>query len=494
MSTLAEVKLWGRTIGAVSLEDGGAYAAFEYDPAFAKSGIQVAPLTMPLGGGVHVFPDLPRGTFYGLPGLLADSLPDRFGNALIDAWLATQGRTPESFNAVERLCYTGARGMGALEFAPAIGPRPGRATTVEIEALVRLASEVLSRREGLRSSLAESDGARAAALGDILRVGTSAGGARAKAVIAWNRVTNEVRSGQIEAGRGFDYWLLKFDGVSGNKDKELDDPKGYGAIEYAYSLMARAAGITMSECRLLEENGRRHFMTRRFDRLDGGAKLHMQSLCALAHYDFNHAGAYAYEQALLAIRRLGLPMEAVEEQFRRMAFNIVARNQDDHVKNIAFLMDKAGRWALSPAFDVSYSYNPNGDWTARHQMTLNGKRDGFTAEDFRACAKGATMKRGRAEGILDEVGAAVRRWGEFAEQAGVAEAWRGQIAGNFRLELTGERGATGGAGATGLPGATKGTEATGGDVASEKAVAVPVLATEAATKAASVVVVAHELN
>ena len=433
MSTLAEVKLWGRTIGAVSLEDGSPHAAFEYDREFAGSGIQVAPLMMPLGEGVHVFPDLPRGTFHGLPGLLADSLPDRFGNALIDAWLATQGRTPESFNAVERLCYTGTRGMGALEFAPAIGPRPQRATTIEIDALVRLASDVLSQRAGLESSLAREK--RAAALGDILRVGTSAGGARAKAVIAWNRVTHEVRSGQIEAGTGFDYWLLKFDGVTGNKDKELEDPKGYGAIEYAYSLMAQTAGITMSECRLLEENGRRHFMTRRFDRLDGGAKLHMQSLVALAHYDFNHTGAYAYEQALLAIRRLGLPMEAVEEQFRRMAFNIVARNQDDHVKNIAFLMDKAGRWALSPAFDVSYSYNPNGDWTARHQMMMNGKRDGFALEDFRACAKSAVMKRGRAEMIVEEVRAAVKRWPEFAEKAGVAEVWRGQIAVAHRLEF-----------------------------------------------------------
>ena len=470
MSTLAEVKLWGRTIGAVSLATGSAHAAFEYDPAFVRSGIQVAPLVMPLEEGVHEFPELPRATFHGLPGMLADSLPDRFGNALIDAWLATQGRTPESFNAVERLCFTGTRGMGALEFLPAIGPRPQRAVAVEIDALVRLAAAVLSERVGLSASLANPD--RAAALGDILRVGTSAGGARAKAVIAWNRVTNEVRSGQIEAGSGFDYWLLKFDGVSGNKDKELEDPKGYGVIEYAYSLMARAAGITMSECRLLEENGRRHFMTRRFDRLDGGGKLHMQSLGAMAHFDFNHAGAHAYEQAFLVIRRLALPMEAIEEQFRRMAFNIVARNQHDHVKNIAFLMNKAGRWSLAPAFDVTYSYNSSGDWTARHQMTMNGKRDGFTSEDFRDCAKGALMKRGRAEAILAEVGAAVERWPEFAEQAGVAELWRGQIQRSFRLGLAAESGRR------------------------SEGVAAPasVPLTAATPKAASVVVVAHELN
>ena len=397
------------------------------------AGLKFRPSRCRSSDRVYVFPDLPQRTFHGLPGLLADSLPDRFGNALIDAWLATQGRTPDSFNAVERLCYIGARGMGALEFAPAIGPKPQQAKKIEIDALVKLASEVLSHRKNLKTTFASAS--RKNALNDILRVGTSAGGARAKAVIAWNRETNEVRSGQIAAGKGFDYWLLKFDGVTGNKDKELEDPKGYGAIEYAYYLMAKAAGITMSECRLLEENGRRHFMTRRFDRLDGGEKLHMQSLCALAHFDFNNAGAYAYEQALLVIRQLNLPMAAVEEQFRRMAFNIIARNQDDHVKNIAFLMDKAGRWSLAPAFDVTYSYNPAGDWTARHQMTMNGKRDGFTLADFRACAKSALMKRGRAEAIVEEVRAAVAKWPDYAEQAKVMNEWRKQIQHHLRLDL-----------------------------------------------------------
>jgi serine/threonine-protein kinase HipA len=431
--TLAEVRLWGRAIGAASIEDGAPFAAFQYDPSFARSGIEVSPIAMPLSDRVHVFPDLPVRTFRGLPGLLADSLPDKFGNALIDAWLATQGRTPESFNAVERLCHTGQRGMGALEFAPAIGPKPQAAKHIEIEALVRLASEVLSRRKSLRATFASER--RKNALNDILRVGTSAGGARAKAVIAWNRETNEVRSGQVAAGKGFECWLLKFDGVTGNKDKELDDPKGYGAIEYAYHLMAREAGLNMSECRLLEEGGRRHFMTRRFDRLADGRKPHMQSLCALAHFDFNQAGAHAYEQALLTIRQLNMPSDAVEEQFRRMVFNIIARNQDDHVKNIAFLMDKTGRWSLAPAFDVTYSYNPSGSWTDRHQMTMNGKRDGFTLADFRACARSAVMKRGRAETIIEEVRAAVEKWPEFAAQVEVGKEWRGQIQKNFRLAL-----------------------------------------------------------
>jgi len=430
---IAKVRLWGRTIGAVSLDEGRDVAAFQYDADFARSGIEVSPLTMPLSERVFAFPALPRATFHGLPGLLADSLPDRFGNALIDAWLATQGRTSASFNAVERLCYTGTRGMGALEYAPVLGPKSHAATRVGIDALVRLAGEVLTHRGDLQGHFHQAG--QEQALRDILRVGTSAGGARAKAVIAWNRATNEVRTGQIAAGDGFAYWLLKFDGVAGNKDKELDDPKGYGVIEYAYYLMARAAGITMTECRLLEEGGRRHFMTQRFDRLPGGEKLHMQSLGALAHFDFNHAGAHAYEQALLAIRQLELPMAAVEEQFRRMVFNIVARNQDDHVKNIAFLMNQQGEWSLAPAFDMTYSFNPSGSWTATHQMTLNGKRDGFTHADFATCAKSALMKRGRAATIIDQVRAAVTRWPEFSAQARLADAWRDTIQKTHRLSL-----------------------------------------------------------
>ena len=430
---IAEVQLWGRTIGAVSLEPGREVAAFQYAADFAQSGIQLSPLMMPLSTRVYEFPALSKATFHGLPGLLADSLPDKFGHALIDAWLATQGRTADSFDAVERLCYIGARGMGALEFRPTQGPAPRKSTKVEIDALVQLAGEVLTHRNNLQGYFHEAG--REQALRDILSVGTSAGGARAKAVIAWNRETNEVRSGQVAAGEGFEYWLLKFDGVAGNRDKEMEDPRGYGAIEFAYHLMARAAGITMSECRLLEENGRRHFMTRRFDRLAGGAKLHMQSLGALAHFDFNRAGAYGYEQALLIIRQLGLSTAELEEQYRRMVFNVVARNQDDHVKNIAFLMNRQGEWSLAPAFDVTYSYNPVGAWTASHQMTLNGKRDGFTLEDFDACGQSALLKRGRAETILGEVQSAVKRWPEFATQAGLSDAWREGIQKHHRLSF-----------------------------------------------------------
>jgi serine/threonine-protein kinase HipA len=436
MPTLAEVRLWGRTIGAASLEDGAHVAAFQYDPAFAGSGIQIAPLMMPLSSRVYQFPALSEKSFHGLPGLLADSLPDRFGNALIDAWLATQGRRPENFNAVERLCYTGVRGMGALEFAPAAPPLR-RSAPVNVDALVALASEVLTHRNSLTVSFAP--GKRKDGLEEILRVGTSAGGARAKAIIAWNPNTNEVRSGQVKAPDGFGYWLLKFDGVRANKDKELEDPKGFTLVEYAYALMAQAAGINMSECRLLQEGGRHHFMTRRFDREDDGSKRHMQSLGALAHFDFNIAAVYSYEQAFDVIKRLNLPMRDKEQQFRRMLFNVVARNQDDHVKNIAFLMDKSGTWSLSPAFDVTYSYNPAGEWTWQHQMTINGKADHFALEDFHACAEVAGLKRGRDVEILTEVVGAVKKWPLYAEQAGVSPRRRDEIAPALTLHFGASR-------------------------------------------------------
>lgn len=450
MNSLAEVRLWGTRIGAVSLRDGEDIAAFQYSDEFLGSGIELSPLVMPLSSRIYRFPTLPRGTFHGLPGLLADSLPDRFGNALIDAWLARQGRSAESFNAVERLCYTGKRGMGALEFVPSTLPETRQAQRIEVENLVRLASQVLQEREELRVSLPDdkSSGTGRAggseggvpegresdkALLQILRVGTSAGGARAKAVIAWNPRTNEVRSGQLDAPPGFEHWLIKFDGVSSNRDKELDDPKGFCTVEYAYHLMARAAGIVMTECRLLEEHGRRHFMTRRFDRTADGQKIHMQSLGALAHFDYNTAGAYSYEQAFATIRALGAATDDMEQQYRRMVFNIMARNQDDHVKNISFLMDRSGRWMLAPAYDLTFSYRPSGVWTGTHQMTVNGRRDGFAWNDLKTAAGVAGLKRGRAEEIAREVHGVVVRWPEFADAAGVVPAQRDAILANLRL-------------------------------------------------------------
>jgi serine/threonine-protein kinase HipA len=425
MSTVAEIKLWGTTIGAVVLEEGQRTASFQYDTAFAKSGIEVSPLMMPLSPRVYSFPSLAQESFHGLPGLLADSLPDRFGNALIDAWLARQGRSPDSFNAVERLCYTGSRGMGGLEFVPATGPKSTRDTLLQVDRLVKLASDILTHRDHLQTHFKEGNNVEA--MTDILRVGTSAGGARAKAVIAWNPQTNEVRSGQTRVEKGFEYWLIKFDGVSNNRDKELADSQGYGVIEYAYSKMAADCGITMSECRLFEEGGRRHFMTRRFDRLTDGGKLHMQSLAAMAHLDFNQAGAHSYEQALDVIRRLDLPAGTSVELFRRMVFNVVARNQDDHTKNIAFLMDRNGNWFLAPAFDMTYNYQPNGQWTSSHQMTINGKRDNFTLDDFIECGKSALLKRGQAKTIYNNVRKVVFQWRNYADEVGVKTAQRDKI-------------------------------------------------------------------
>lgn len=431
--TTSEVWLWGTRIGAVTLPAGERFASFEYDPDFRRSDIELSPLTMPLGGQVYRFPALAIESFHGLPGLLADALPDKYGNALIDAWLATQGRTGADFNAVERLCYTGTRGMGALEFTPAKGPASTTAETIEIEELVKLASEVLVHRAELKATFAGTG--KAEALREILRVGTSAGGARAKAIIAWSPATNEVRSGQVSAPEGFEYWLMKFDGVDNNKDRDLADPLGYSAIEYAYSRMAGEAGIEMAECRLFDEGPRRHFMTRRFDRLADGDKLHVQSLAALAHLDFNQPRANAYEQAFTAIRELGLGQDALVEQFRRAVFNIVGRNQDDHVKNIAFLMDRSGKWRLAPAFDISWSYNPEGAWTAQHQMSLGGKRDHFTLDDLAAGGATAGLSRRAVGQLLDEVSHAVSRWRDIATEVGVRPDFIDDIEATLRLDI-----------------------------------------------------------
>ncbi len=434
MSSAANVLLWGTRIGAVSLPDGEQAASFEYDPEFVASGIEPAPLEMPLQAArTFRFPGLSPRSFAGLPGMLADSLPDRYGNALIDAWLATQGRAPESFDAVERLCYIGRRGMGALEFRPARGPRAATDHPVDVEALAELAAEVMAHRADLAVSLRKPG--RRGALREILRVGTSAGGARPKALIALDPESGEVRSGQLDLPTGFEHWILKFDGVD-DSSRELGASRGYGAIELAYSRMAGRAGIEMGECRLLEEGGRRHFMTRRFDRAETGDKLHMQSLAALAHLDFNQPGGNSYEQAFQVIRRLGLPSTAAEQQFRRMVFNVVARNQDDHVKNIAFLMDRSGHWSLSPAFDLVYAHNPEGRWTARHQMSINGKLDRIAVTDLRAVGALASLPRGRAETILGEVVDAVRAWPELAAEAGVGERRIAEIASAHRLELS----------------------------------------------------------
>ncbi len=408
-----EVKLWGTTIGALSMLEGEQTARFEYAPNFIGAGIEPSPIVMPVSKQIYSFPLLSK-TFHGLPGLFADSIPDKFGNRVIDAWLIRQGRLPESFTALERLCYTGNRGMGALEFFPLQGPDSHTDDSLNVENLRIFAAEVLNQRK--RFSTKKLSKKNTKSFEDILRVGTSAGGARAKILIAYDEATGEMRSGQVATDANFGYWLLKLDDVEQNGDKENADLFGYGAIEYTYSQMAKLAGIDMTECKLYECAGHRHFMTRRFDRLPGGKKLHYQSLCGLAHYDFNMPGAYSYEQALNIIKLLGLGYDALEEMFRRAAFNICARNQDDHAKNIGFLMDKSGAWKLAPAFDMTYAYNPQGLWTGTHQMTFNGKRDNFSLDDFKAVAKFAGLRQGRYKKILDEVKSAVTEWPKLAKQ------------------------------------------------------------------------------
>ncbi|MCK9488502.1 MAG: type II toxin-antitoxin system HipA family toxin [Xanthomonadales bacterium] len=431
--TDATVRLWGRDIGAVSWLAERQAAVFQYMPEFVGSGIELAPVMMPLRPEPYEFPGLPAEAFRGLPGMLADALPDRFGHALIDAWLAAQGRPPGSFNPVERLCYIGTRGMGALEFQPALGPSAPAARALAIDALARLANEVLTDRQRLAGRLQGGDDREA--MQDILRVGTSAGGARAKAVLAWNPDTGQFRSGQVKAGDGFGWWLLKFDGIDNNRDRELADPQGFGLIEYGFHLLALAAGIDMSPCRIHREGGRAHFMTRRFDRDAHGGKLHLQSLAAMRHFDLNAAGAYSYEQAVETIRMLGLPGIDIEQQFLRAVLNVLIRNQDDHVKNIAFLMNRAGQWRLSPAFDVAYAWNPDGAWTSRHQMSLNGKRDGFVLEDLVQFGGFCGFKPRRARELIESVHAQVRRWPEFADQAGVPERTAAAIERNLRGDI-----------------------------------------------------------
>ncbi|WP_320202108.1 type II toxin-antitoxin system HipA family toxin (plasmid) [Agrobacterium sp. rho-13.3] len=434
-STDASVVLWGREVAAVSwLADRG-YAVFQYDPEFAGSGIELSPLVMPLSPDPYSFAPLPKTTFKGLPGMLADALPDKYGDRLIDAWLAEQGRTAGSFNPVERLCYVGTRGMGALEFKPSLAGSNRKARTVEVSNLVRLANLVLNEKASLKGVLAGTNDL--SAIDDILRVGTSAGGARAKAILAWNEKTGEFRHGQIDVGQGFEHWLMKFDGIDSNRDKEEPDPQGFGLIEYAYYMMAIEAGIEMMPCRLHREGGRSHFMTRRFDRpVDGNGvthKLHMQSLCALQHFDFNDPRGYSYEQAILTVRQLGLGAPALEQQYLRAVFNVVARNQDDHVKNIAFLMDQSGDWKLSPAFDVNYSYNPSGEWTGQHQMSLNGKRDAFDLNDLFAFAESASIKPARARSLITNVRDVVSNWSQFANSAEIDEKTTRRIGKTHRL-------------------------------------------------------------
>ena len=412
MVNLAKVHIWGEYAGAVLWDDSRDLASFEFDPEFRRKGWNLSPLMMPLSHtGVHSFPGLSRDTFMGLPGLLADALPDSYGKALFHRWLNAQGRT--FANPVERLCYQGKRSMGALEFEPAQDVDLESADAIDVRTLVAIAAEVLNQKNSLNTNL---KGNKKEAIASIIKVSTSAGGQRAKAVIAYNEATGEIRSGQVDVPDGFTHWLLKLDGVT---NKLLGDPQHFGQIEYAYYLMAVQAGLEMMECRLLEENGRSHFMTKRFDRIGSGEKVHMQTLCGLAHYDYGMKRAYSYEQAFEVMRRLRLPYPQAEQLYRRMVFNVIARNQDDHTKNISFLMDRTGNWRLSPAYDVSWAYNPKGEWTSHHQMSINGKWDSITRNDLLEVATKMNIKH--ADEIIDSVRDAVSGWEKTALKCGVPE-------------------------------------------------------------------------
>lgn len=436
---IVNVMLWGKKIGAAFWDAEREIGVFEYDPVFVNvKGIEPSPFKMKKRKGQFSFAGEARHTFKGLPGMLADSLPDKFGNALIDTWLTNHGRKLNDFSPIERLCYIGTRGMGALEYLPATSEvKEIKDKDIVLSEMVALASKILSDRMNLKEKISEGEQENEEAMKKLLVIGSSAGGARAKCLIAYNKKTGEIRSGQVECPKGFDYYLLKLDGVDKNKDKEsLSDPKGYGRVEYAYYLMAKDCKIEMEECELLEENGRAHFLTKRFDRVNG-SKLHMQSLCGLMYYDFNMAGAYSYEQAMDAIRNLVTEKRdwSLEQQFRRAIFNVIMRNQDDHTKNIAFLMNKKGEWKLSPAFDVAYSYNPNGEWTNKHQMQINGKRDSFVFKDFVELGKKANISARIAQNIFEETLSVVTNWKDYFSKSNVPDHLIDGIKGNLRLDI-----------------------------------------------------------
>lgn len=415
MITTAYVNLWNKRIGAVAWDPELAVGSFEFEPAFLRIGLDLSPLKMPVeiaNGRVFSFPELRESnTFRGLPGLLADVLPDKYGNSLINAWLARNDRPANSMNPVETLCFIGKRGMGALEFEPVVPKTTNNATKIEINSLIDIAQQILAGRQEFSSNLTADE---TKALTDVIKIGSSAGGARAKAVVAYNEKTREIRSGQADAPKDFAHWLLKFDGVA---DLQLGVSSGYGRVEMAYYLMAKDAGIDMMECRLLEENGRAHFMTKRFDREAGKGKLHVQTFCAMAHYDFNEMVSYSYEQLFETMRVMLLPYPEAEQLFRRMAFNVMGRNCDDHTKNFAFLMDKKGKWSLTPAYDLCYSYRPDSIWVSQHALSVNGKRKDITRDDLLEVAKKMNIKK--ANDIIDQVKTAIVGWNWYAQQTDV---------------------------------------------------------------------------
>ena len=430
MITTAFVKIWGTTVGAIAWNPQTGIASFEYDSKFIATKTDLAPLKMPILSSnkrIFSFSELRDiKTFKGLPGLLADVLPDDYGNQLINSWLAQNGRPENSMNPVELLCFIGTRGMGALEFEPSQLKTNKKAFEIEIDNLIILSQKMLSKRADFETNLNEDE---QKAMLDILKIGTSAGGARPKAIIAYNEKTGQVKSGQTIAPAGFEQWLIKLDTIS---DVQFGESTGYGRIEMAYYLMAKACGIDMMESRLMEENGRAHFMTKRFDREGAEQKHHIQTLCAMQHYDFNQITSFSYEQLFQAMRLLRLPYPQAEQMFRRMVFNVIARNCDDHTKNFAFRLKKQGQWELAPAYDICFAYRPDSDWVSQHNLSINGKRRDITKNDLLAIAKTINIKKATA--IIQEISKTVTNWYEFAEKVNVAPHFKESI-GNYHLIL-----------------------------------------------------------
>ena len=414
MITACEVYLWGTKIGVIYQDNYLSAGRFEYDAKFINSGIELSPFKMPLSKTIYSFPELIRlDAFHGLPGLFADSLPDKFGNAVIEQWLLNHGRSIGSFSAIERLCYTGKRGMGALEYVPATNLASSH-EDIDITDMVDLASEVLSNKEN--TVLDQNK----AAVAQLIEIGSSAGGARAKAVISWNSETGKIKSGQVEAGDGFEQWIIKFDGVNRNGDHGLVDKKQYSLIEYAYYLMAKDSGIDMMECRILSKDGYKHFMTKRFDRING-KKIHVQTLAALKHLDYNQTGACSYEVYADCARKLGIGREGIKQLYRRMVFNVLSANCDDHVKNFAFIMDRQGKWSLSPAYDLTFAYNPNNKWISEHQMFINGKAHGITESDMVQSGNNMGLNKEYCISAIEEIKQVVSNWYKYAMDAGISE-------------------------------------------------------------------------
>lgn len=415
MNTTAEIYLWGTRIGIIHQDLDRPYASFEYDRDFRQSGIQVSPIMMPLSDIVYEFPSLSGEPFFGMPGLVADSLPDTFGNKVIEQWLVKQGRSIKEFSAIDRLCYTGKRGMGALEYVPASSEIGDINENINVSDMVKFASDILTQRNSVTLNAQE-----ALTYSQLVQVGSSAGGARAKALIAWNEKTNEIKSGQLNLDKDYDYWLMKFDNVSNNGDHGLEDVPEYTLIEFAYYKMALEAGVQMNECRLYSNNGEHHFMTKRFDRV-AGKKIHMQSLGAIAHITYKEPRICSYEMAAAYMREMKLPMIDIEQFYRRMVFNCIAVNQDDHVKNISFLMNRRGEWRLSPAYDVTYSYDVTNKWLSAHQMTINGKKSNITLNDLLEAGKKMGLRKKKCLDIISKVSFVVSNFEKYADNAQIRE-------------------------------------------------------------------------